>query len=398
MITKHLRGQNGSATIFAVMAMVVLLGMAALSTSANNILFLSTDQVKLAQANFAAETGIRASTLILNNSIKGYTGTDINTRYTIPTELNDGNNYLVGLKKSDGTSNTDVYYNVSVTMSGAPTPGQPLIYTFNVRGHGESNIQRTLIAQYRVDIPNSGGSNTPPPPDVTPLPYAVYNQGNKLVIEPNFNINNGTIVTNAKSNQVVDHNTRIDPLFYEKYLDLPPIPVSLNWKDYDKYSENNPPTQSGDFTLSGNYYDTGFSTNQDTTYYAKDGNHVVIFSKGQITLGGNITTDKKTNFIIISDHGITVNGNAILTGNFQFYAKQPIIINGKINGYSLLMSEQDITLNSGAQIIKGVAIAGGDFTMNDNTTITGSVTAGKKLTLGGGTLNYDANVITDWGK
>lgn len=224
--------------------------------------------------------------------------------------------------------------------------------------------------------------------------------GGGLTVNAGVTVTGGTLQTALKKgNNKVINNGGFD-IKYEAPIALPTISgmgVSLNAGDYSQKGFPAPPANNGTNNLSGTYYAAGsYNTNSGVKLKATGGGTVTIYAGGTMSFNDTISTDSATTLRIICAGNIGLNSGATVTGNVQVFAGGNMTVDGKFTGYSLIMSNGNITLNSGCVINKGVVIAAGNLDVNGK--VTGQVLAGGTLTLNSGaTVIFDTTIFSSTG-
>ncbi|MPM83562.1 hypothetical protein SDC9_130626 [bioreactor metagenome] len=236
-----------------------------------------------------------------------------------------------------------------------------------------------------------------------------HNGNDKLTVHPSYlydkNGNAIPIYTTAKPNNIFN-STIWGPNIIgtqQKDAQLPVIPVSFDWKDYQDDQNTLSEALNSSADLSGNYYISKNFSQNTGTIRALNGNHVRIYAKDDINVYGNLITDKQTNIIIIAGRNVRIDTQGTIKGNIQIFAEKDIVINRSMQGSVLCMSKGDTIINVG-HLRYAYIVSYGDMTVYGNysktnpvTLIEGAIMAGQKLEVNGPTLIFYPEIISKWG-
>ncbi|AIF51326.1 hypothetical protein [Pelosinus sp. UFO1] len=374
-----INNQRGSVIVMGLVFMIFMgIIVSGLTFATETNVKLMTKNKNALEAQYAAESGaVRAKSGILSGSSDW---SWLNTSISVATDENKT-------------------YNVTI------------IPTIQDNASAEQNKTYTIIS---TGIVNGLRKAVTIKVSKSLFPYAVYNGGNKLTVNQGFHIiyngqidQEGMLSTQANINQI--NNNAHFPLIY-KSMEIPKMPVDTNNGSYNKFPSLLTPLKSTLNLTKGTYYMPDGINNNGNSIIASGGGDVVIFAHGGGNLGGNsstnpalLKTDATTTLTLITDQGFNINSNVNLIGNIKIFSHQGIQINSGTGtppptNYVQIMSDQDITINSNVVLNKAVVIAGQDLSINSGVVITGCIIAGRFLTLNGGTIYYDPNVLSNWGQ
>jgi len=384
--------EHGFATVFALGVLAFIIIMVAFSSLGSNILHLATKQQKSMQATYAAEVGMRASTLILNNSIIAKSGSIPAVQYAIPSSLTTSppTPYYIGAVNTDGSANNNVYYTVSVTSPAIPTGPATLLYTLTVVGHGEDGSTKTLIGQYYATIASStstattkwallsGGTVTGYNNAVTNNTYSSYLVGStQAAVTASWM----TPVTKVNSSSV--NLSMLPDSFFNSSL--------YNTSAWNGHDQNKIDSNTSSHITPGSYYINGaFEIDEPINTTGT----VLIYATGTVNVNYTLTG----NFIIISEQGINVNGSgALLAGNIQLYSKGYMHLSGPgITGNGIykgiFMTQANLEIDGTSTYNKAFIYAGGTANFY-NSTIYGGIYVQGNVNIDGCTLIYDQTAI-----
>jgi hypothetical protein len=369
-----IRNQQGSISvigiIFMIFMLIIISGLAFATTT--NVKLMTKNKDAL-EAQYAAEAGaIRAKSGILNSS-KEWSW--LNTARAVAIDTNKTYNVVITPTIANGvTADSNTTYTIKST---------------GIVGNSTKVVYLTIT------------------PNKSDFPYALYNGGTSLKINSGFHIiyqniqdTEGTLATKATS---ITNNAHF-PVVTTTFT-VPTITVSLNATTYQTGSTSLQSTLNQPLNATkGTYYaGNGMNMNSGSSISAAGGGDVIVFIKGGFNINGNLTTDSSTNLVIITDGSININSGT-LNGNVKIYAQGNINVNssgttGSLpSDYVLIMTNGSITLNSSVTLNKAVIIAQKDLTFNPGDNLTGAILVGGNVTLNGGTIYYDPNVLSNWGK
>lgn len=439
-----MNNERGFATALAFGVMAIVIAMVAFSPIGNNVLLFATKQQQNSQAIYAAEVGMRASTLILNNSIIANSGQATTVQYAIPSGLlatSPLTPYYIGAVNADGSVDNNVYYTVSVSVSPSTIPAasstpQTLIYTLTVVGHSDGGATKTLVGQYSATIaattsgPTASGPTTiwQPPTNSNyqnTIKYTVLGSGDLVAYSGNSATNStngapyslGTTASSISFPWGLSVTTGVNNVYltllnssffslsnpqlasYTQTTQIPPSDTNTQYGSSWSNLWNSTPIifQTGTLYYVNGNVTINTSTPIYTSDYASSGKgKVIIYSTGNITLNEPLLG----NFVFIANGSITTDSGVYYQGQLELYANNGITLNQltsknvstSLKSYGIFMTTGTLTVNGG-NLGEAFMFGGTSVLLEGGGIINGAVYSNGPITISGANITYDATAI-----
>lgn len=409
-INKYL-SQQGYTTVMALLAMIFLLiviaGFSPMIIAEVKAAVSDKDRL---QAQYAAEAGAKRAVQALDQKIAdisqwAWLGTDVNILNGINAKYNVALNPTISSSKALDTAGT---------------------YTITSIGKVGS-VSRTITVTYQYNS-GSGTIWTEPPPDSgfqETKKYTALSNGDVVAYT-------GNAVTNDPNGQPYSLGTTAGSVSFQwglpvttgvtgAFLDLLPasffstsnsqlstftartmdstmnkdIIYGSSWSNLWSNSPITFPTGKSIYVVNGNV-----KINTDYPLTTGTADRVVIYATGDIVINQRLNG----NFVFISEKKIQLNSsvNVNNTGQIEMYAKDDLTLNGSIEGYGVFMTRGGLIVH-GKRYVKAFMYGRNYVRIDGGATIQGAVYSyganpsennGYSMFVSGGTtITYDASAI-----